>query len=110
MKRTYRFIEPSGVVTCVIDGAPVDVPVFGGILKHPTIEQLRELLTDPVVVHRYICEALRKAPWNALRGFPRTLLIACLPLANVPDGRRRGMVVDTRDPSGNDHDSRRRGG
>ena len=93
MKRTYRFIEPSGVVTCVVDEARMDIPVFGGILKHPTLEQLRELLTDPVVVRRYTCEALRKAPWNALRDFPRALLIACLPLAILPDGRRRALEL-----------------
>ncbi len=93
MKRTYRFIEPSGVVTCEVDGAPVDVPVFGGILKHPTVEQLRGLLTDPVVTRRYTYEALRKAPWHALRRFPRALLLACLPLANVPDRRRRALEL-----------------
>ncbi len=93
MKRTYRFIEPSGNVTCVVDGAPVDVPVFGGILKHLAIEQLRELLTDPSVTRRYTCEALRKAPWHALRCFPRALLIASLPVANVPDGRRRALEL-----------------
>jgi len=93
MKRTYRFIEPSGIVTCMVDGVPIDVPVFGGILKHPTIDQLHELLTDPVVVRRYTCEALRKAPWNALRHFSRALLIASLPLADVPDGRRRALEL-----------------
>ena len=93
MKRTYRFIEPSGVVTCVIDGAPIVVPVFGGILKHPTIEQLRELLTEPVVALRYTCEALRKAPWHALRLFPRAFLIASLPQAGVSEGRRRALEL-----------------
>jgi hypothetical protein len=93
MKRTYRFIEPSGVVACVIDDVPMEIPVFGGILKHPTIEQLRELLADPDVVRRYACEALRKAPWNALRSFPRGLLIACLPVANLSDGRRRALEL-----------------
>jgi hypothetical protein len=93
MKRTYRFIEPSGVVTCMVDGAPVDVPVFGGILKHPTIEQLNELLTEPVVARKYTCEALRKAPWHALRRFPRALLITSLPVANIPDGRRRALEL-----------------
>lgn len=93
MKRTYRFIEPVGTVTCVIDGAPVDVPVFSGILKHPTIEQLCELLIEPVVVRRYTCEALRKAPWHALRRFPRSLLVECLPLATIPDGRLRALEL-----------------
>jgi hypothetical protein len=93
MKRTYRFIEPIGTVTCVVDEAPVDVPVFGGILKHPTIEQLCELLTEPVVVRRYTCEALRKAPWHALRRFPRSLLVEFLPLAGIPDGRRRALEL-----------------
>ena len=100
MKRTYRFIEPSGIVTCEVDGAPVDVPVFGGILKHPTIEQLCELLTEPVVVRRYTSEALRKAPWHALRCFPRALLIASLRTAQLPDGRRRALelLLELADP------------
>jgi hypothetical protein len=93
MKRTYRFIEPSGVVTCVIDGTPTGIPVFGGILKHPTIDQLARLLTDPIVARRYTCEALRKAPWNALRLFPRDFLIASLPSANIHDGRRRALEL-----------------
>ena len=95
MKRTYRFVEPSGTVTCVVAPGepPLEVPVFGGILKHPTTEQLAELLTDPVVVRKYTLEALRKAPWSALRRFPRGWLIACLRDARLPDGRRRALEL-----------------
>ncbi len=93
MKRTYRFIEQSGSVACVIGGVSLDVPVFGGILKHPTLDQLEGLLSDPVVVRKYAREALRKAPWCALRRFPRVLLIACLAQADLPDGRRRAVEL-----------------
>jgi hypothetical protein len=93
MKRTYRFVEQSGSVVCSIDGVPLDVPVFGGILKHPTIDQLDELLRDPVVVRKYTREALRLAPWCALRKFPRSLLIACLRQTALPDGRRRAVEL-----------------
>ena len=51
MKRSYRFIEPSGVVGCTLeDGVQVQLPVFVGLLKHPTAKQLRALLTDPAAV------------------------------------------------------------
>jgi len=91
MKRAYRFVEPTGVVTCTIDGDRFDLPVFAGVLKHPTVSQLRELLSDPVVVGKYTRDALRKLPWSALRRFPRGWLIACLPQANLTEGRRRAL-------------------
>lgn len=94
MKRTYRFIEPSGTVSCTVEtGERFDVPVFAGILKHPTPSQLAELLTDPVVARKYTIEALRKAPWNALVQFPRDWLMACLREANVPEARRKALEL-----------------
>ena len=92
MRRTYRQVEPQGVVVCTTEsGELIEVPVFAGILKHPDSEQLRELLTDPVVVRKYTCEALRKAPWSALRRFPRAWLIDCMPHARLRSGRRRAF-------------------
>jgi hypothetical protein len=93
MKRTYRVIEPSGTVMCTIDGARVRLPLFGGILKHPTLDQLRVMLEDPVVVRRYVREALRKAPWNALRRFPRALLLDCMADADLTPGRRGALEL-----------------
>jgi hypothetical protein len=91
MKRTYRFVEPSGVVACRIGEAPFDLPLFAGVLKHPTVEQLRGLLVDPVVASKYTREALRKLPWSALRRFPEGALIACLPQAELSEARRRAI-------------------
>lgn len=71
----------------------LEVPVFAGILKHPTSEELAELLTDPAVVRKYTHEALRKAPWSALRRFPRDWLVACLRDAKLPDSRRRALEL-----------------
>ncbi len=93
MKRTYHFVEPSGVVVSTIEGQRFEVPVFGGILKHPTPEQLIELLKDSSVVRRYTREALRQAPWCVLRQFPRPLLIEGLPQAGLPVGRRRALEL-----------------
>jgi hypothetical protein len=94
MKRTYRFIEPSGTVTChTAAGEHLELPIFAGILKHPRDDQLADLLTDPVVARKYTCEALRKAPWSALRRFPRAWLLACLQQASLPDGRRRALAL-----------------
>jgi hypothetical protein len=92
VKRSYRFVEPCGVVGCTLEtGAHLELPVISGILKHPAPEQLRVLLTEPAVARKYTLEALRKAPWNALRQFPRLWLLECLPHARVPAGRRRAL-------------------
>jgi hypothetical protein len=92
VKRTYRYVEPAGVVACTMEnGEVLPLPVFGGILKHPDIEQLKALLRDPKVVCKYTDLALRKAPWTALRLFPRGLLLARLDVAALPAGRRRAL-------------------
>jgi hypothetical protein len=91
VKRTYRFIESSGIVVCSVDGVNISLPIFAGILKHPTIDQLEQLLTDPAVARKYTHAALRTAPWCAVRCFPRAWLRACLPDANVPEGRRKAL-------------------
>ncbi len=94
MKRTYRFVEPSGTVACTTGtGEPLELPVFAGILKHPSAEQLAALLLDPVVVRKYTLEALRVAPWSALRRFPRAWLLACLPDATLSEGRRQAVEL-----------------
>jgi hypothetical protein len=92
VKRTYRFVEPSGSIACAIDAEAFEIPVFAGILKHPTIEQLRVLLVDPVVVRKYTCEALRKAPWAALRRFPPSLLRRWLDDADMRRERRAALA------------------
>lgn len=91
MKRTYSFITPRGVVACEVDGVRVELPVFAGVLKHPTEEQLQALLRDPDNAHKYTREALRKLPWSALRRFPRDWLLACLPVTPLPEGRKRAL-------------------
>jgi hypothetical protein len=92
MKRTYRFVEACGVIGGTLeDGVRVELPVFGGILKHPTLQQLAGLLTDPAVARKYTREALRTAPWSALRRFPRWWLMTCLTHASLRDGRRRAL-------------------
>jgi hypothetical protein len=94
MKRTYHFVEPSGVSICATaSGDTVALPLFAGILKHPTAAQLAELVRDPAVAVKYTHEALRKAPWSALRHFPRSWLVECLPHARLPEGRRKALEL-----------------
>ncbi len=88
MKRSYRFVESVGTVRCALDpGHEVTLPVFPGILKHPTVDELRELLAKPAVARKYTIQALRKAPWPVLREFPRDWLEACLAEADLRAGR-----------------------
>jgi hypothetical protein len=89
--KARRYVEACGVVVCHTDEGPLVIPVVPGILKHPTTEQLFDLLRDVVVARKYTHEALRRAPWRALRAFPHTWLVTCLAGANVPVGRRRAL-------------------
>jgi hypothetical protein len=50
------------------------------------------LLRDPLVARKYVREAIRKAPWAALRRFPRALLLASIPDAGLTEGRRRALL------------------
>lgn len=88
MKRSYRFVESVGTVQCIVSpGHEITLPVFPGILKHPRVYELRELLTKPAVARKYTIQALRKAPWQVLREFPRPWLEDCLADANLRAGR-----------------------
>jgi hypothetical protein len=110
MKRTYRYVEASGfVAVSADDGSMVEIPVFGGILKHPDVAQLRQLLLAPSVARKYAHEALRKAPWRALELFPREWLVARLREANLPDGRRRALEFMLDDEAASDRERRDRG-
>jgi hypothetical protein len=91
MKRSYPFVTAREYVCVDIDGVSVSLPVFVGVLKHPTERQLRELLMRPEVARKYTCEALRKLPWSALRQFPLDWLRACLATSVLPEPRRRAV-------------------
>ena len=92
MKRSYRFVESVGTVQCVMrSGRRITLPVFPGILKHPTVDELRELLLKPAVARKYTVAALRKAPWQVLREFPREWLEACLDDAYLRPGRAEAI-------------------
>jgi hypothetical protein len=91
MKRSYTFVTAREVVRCDVDGVSISLPVFVGVLKHPTERQLCELLTRPEVARKYTCEALRRLPWPALRQFPHHWLRSCLLASNLPEPRRRAV-------------------
>ncbi|HET6383722.1 MAG TPA: hypothetical protein VFJ58_10045 [Armatimonadota bacterium] len=92
MKRTYRFVQPSGTVLCWMPGVgDVTLPVVQGIFKHAAPEALFELLKDPKIAQKYTLEALRVPPWPVLKHFPRQWLKTCLASADLPAGRRRAL-------------------
>jgi hypothetical protein len=92
VKRTYRYVEASGTVALTTeDGEIIEIPVVAGILKHLDVGQLTQMVRDPAVARKYTDEALRKAPWSALRRFPRPWLLARLKESKLPEGRRRAL-------------------
>ena len=92
MKRTLRFVQSVGTVQCTLSPRQtVTLPVFPGILKHPTVDELHELLTKPEVARKYTVLALRKAPWQVLREFPRSLLESCLDEADLRPRRAEAL-------------------
>ena len=93
MKRTYRFVRSTGSVPHVMEShETVQVPIFPGILKHPTVDELPSLLRNPEVVRKYTVQALRKAPWPILREFPPGLLQAHFDEADVRPGRASAII------------------
>lgn len=92
MKRSHRFAQPKGTVVCQLPGGEsVEIPVAQGILKHPSLPALFELLQDPQVVRLYTVEALRVAPWSLLKAFPGWWLLECLPEADLHEGRAKAV-------------------
>jgi hypothetical protein len=92
MKRSYRYVKSVGTVQCSLGpGRTVTLPVFPGILKHPTVDELCDLLVKPSVARKYTILALRKAPWQVLREFPGDWLEACLVEANLRAGRANAL-------------------
>jgi len=93
MKRTVTFVRSRGTVRCTLPKGPeIRVPVVPGILKHPTVEQLRKMLKDPDVVRKYTIAALREAPWSVLREFPTDWLKRCLPDAHLNTRRAEAVA------------------
>ncbi len=92
MKRTYRFAKPFGSVDCLLPNDKyVRLPLFMGILKHPSAADLPLLLGDARSAKKYTTEALRVAAWQILREFPRDWLRECLPAASLSESRRRAL-------------------
>lgn len=92
MKRSHAFVSKVGTVKLKIPGGQeLDIPLFPGILKHLSVAQLRETLTTTSSIRKYTCEALRTAPWPALKEFPRPWLRACLDQVEIREGRKRAL-------------------
>ena len=93
MKRTYKFVRSMGTVTCALPtGEEIELPVVQGILKHPRVESLREMLKNPDVARKYTREALEVAPWSVLREFPRPWLNSMMEEADIRPGRAKALL------------------
>ena len=93
MRRTTNFVKSRGTVRCTLPaGQEIRVPVVPGILKHLTVEQLRNLLKDPDVVRKYTIEALNEAPWPVLCKFPAEWLKRCIGDAHLNPRRARAIA------------------
>ncbi|MBI3985646.1 MAG: hypothetical protein HY343_01890 [Lentisphaerae bacterium] len=92
MKRTYTFAKSRGWIRCVLPtGREIRLPVFQGILKHPTAEALPALLKHPATARKYTREALRVASWPVLRQFPSSWLKTCMKTTPLRPGRRKAL-------------------
>ncbi len=92
VKRTLQYAQSLGTTKCVLSEGPhLELPVIPGILKHPRIEDLPDLLTRPDVAQKYIRLALSQCAWPVLRQFPKPVLQAYLPSTKMRKGRRRAL-------------------
>jgi hypothetical protein len=93
MKRTYRYVGSFGEVRCTLpSGLEITLPVVPGLLKHPSVDELFDLLRDPDVARKYTALALVKAPWAVLRLFPREWLESCMAETELPAARARALT------------------
>jgi len=92
VKRTSRFLGSDGHVVCKLEsGEEILLPVFPGILKHPTASELPGLLVHPNVARKYTREALRRGAWPIPKQFPHPWLLRCLDDACLLERRRRAI-------------------
>lgn len=92
MKKTFQYARSSGKIAVRLeDGRQVELPIFPGILKHPTEEQLRELLKKPTVARKYTDKALRVAAWQIIREFDAQWLRERIPKARLRPSRRAAL-------------------
>lgn len=93
MRRSDNFAQIMGFVKCPISpGQEIRIPIVQGILKHPTIELLRELLKNPAVAKKYTIESLRRAPWKVLKEFPYSWLKLYIEEADLKPERKKAIV------------------
>jgi hypothetical protein len=92
MKKTFTFVKKIGTIHySTPEGEDFEIPLFPGILKHPSVPELPVLLQTPAALRKYTCEALRKAPWPVLKEFPPAWLMICMEHASIRQGRRRAI-------------------
>ena len=92
MKILEKYIKSEGTVQCEVSpGRFVSLPIAPAILKHPTLEQLPEILKRPDAARKYTIEALRHAPWQVVREFDREWLKECMEVADLRPARRAAL-------------------
>ena len=75
----------------VREGEEIKIPLFPGILKHLSVQDLPKVTKSRSTLIKYTREALKSAPWPVLREFPRSWLLACLAEVEMREGRRRAL-------------------
>ena len=92
MHRRYAFVRKVGTATFHgLGGEEIEIPLFPGILKHLTVQELPKVAASPAALRKYTREALKSAPWPVLREFPRSWLLTCLQEVEIREGRRRAL-------------------
>jgi hypothetical protein len=57
MKRILTYVRKSGTVSFQTPrGETIEIPIFSGILKNPSVSQLPILLNNPAAIRKYTCE------------------------------------------------------
>jgi hypothetical protein len=92
VKRTCTFVKKTGTATFLSEiHGKVEIPLFPGILKHLSVEELSKVVESQAAVRKYTREVLRTAPWPVVREFPRFWLRVCLEDVPLREGRRRAL-------------------
>lgn len=73
------------------EGEEIEIPLFPGILKHLSVQDLPKVVESQATLLKYTGEALKSAPWPVLREFPRSWLLACLDEVEMRNGRRLAL-------------------
>ncbi len=89
----YQYAKQCGSVVMITpEKEKILIPIFPGILKHLSIDQLPENLRKYNVAKKYTNEALRIAPWVILSAFPKKWLLKSIKNTSLRAGRKQALM------------------